>query len=431
MNLLKFIFALMMFILYRGIIDIIYLTYLPYKWGYMGFYIDIDYTKAFISYLSVILIAILFTLVKKGISSLILLSLILFYYIPIGCLYSYMNLDNSLLIISTISFLILIIFNVNFSILTESRSTFSLKKSNQFLFRINSIVLFFSWSMVVSSFVILFITNLSNISLTNVVNLQNVYEVRNNLIYPLGTNYTYSWSTKVVLPVLIYVYTVNNEKFKLAFCILLQLGFYLVTGHKLILFGLLIVFIVIKFKNYIFNRNSLNNFLLLVNASLLVSLLEIAIYSKSYIVDYIYRRTIYVPALLTNYYHQYTEIYGFRYWRDSFFGRIFGFNEDTLPSYLIGELYFGDSSTNAVTGFLGSEYLNLGLLGILLASIIVIVIIKLINYFALKVGDEIVFISLIIPLFTLWNSALLTALLTGGIFIALLIMNNISLKVDK
>ncbi|WP_404459792.1 hypothetical protein [Sutcliffiella horikoshii] len=428
LNPYKFILPVVLLISYRVMIDIIYVIYLQSKWEYMGFYLDINNSKLLVSYLLFIIIVLIAQFLNKGLSSLIIFSLLLFYYTPISCLYPYMNLNNKYIIISTLAFVIMIVYNLNFSSRKKVMNFSSLNRDNVNTFHLKPYAFILAWFIVIFSMIILTIYNYQNISIANVLNLQNVYEVRSNLIYPLGTNYLYSWSTKVILPVFIYMYYVNNQKTKLTLTVFIQVWFYLLTGHKLILFAVLIVLVVIKFNRYIFNNNSIKNLLILVNASLVFSIIEIIVNSNSVIVDYLLRRALYVPALLTNYYQDYTQLTGFRYWKDSLFGRVLGVEDEILPSYSIGELYLGKSTTNAVTGFLGSEYLNLGFLGVLFAVIFIIFLVKIINIYEAKIGQEIIFISMIGPLYTLWNSALLTSILTGGIIIALFLLSKIKLK---
>lgn len=59
---------------------------------------------------------------------------------------------------------------------------------------------------------------------------------------------------------------------------------------------------------------------------------------------------------------------------------------DVLPSFVIGEQYFNNIETNAVTGFLGSEYMNGGFLGLLMTAGILIILLKVLDRFAHKLG---------------------------------------------
>jgi hypothetical protein len=408
-------------LLYRVLLDLILIEYLSYKWSYIGFYNDFNINKSIISYTTIVLFALFINFYKKLFSHFFYGIIFLIFYVPFGTIYSVMNKSHFFYFLATISFLILCFFIINIKINKFSNLSTRDNQVNKFL-RV--------FILIISAYTFLIMTylNVGNVNFLNAFNLLEVYSIRDNAKYNLGMNYLFNWQSKVINPFMIAI-TIKNKQYKMAtIFILFQLWLFMLTGHKMVLFNTIIVFLIIISKKAYMKRDLITYFLFYINVLLLTSFVEIQIKGSSYIVDLFFRRVFYIPPLISYYYYDFFDSTSFRYWKDSLFGRIFnvGKSEDLLPSFIIGKVYFNNEETNAVTGFLGSEYVNAGTLGVLLATIIVILILKIVDYYSFKVDSDIVLITFISPIYTLWNSAILTSLLTGGILLSIFLLSQTS-----
>ncbi len=411
----KVIFFLLI-LMTRVIFDFIFIKYIAQKWSYMGFYNEINVYKIIISYLSLfILTSILMWYKKEKLSHFFSYVLFVTVYLPMGTLYSLMNLSSEFFLMTNFVFFVLLI-----SIFSLSNKYFGRNLTDDIAPNKGLIIILHLISLL--TILVMTIQNIKNLNLSAVINLVNVYEIRELATYKWGMSYFFSWQTKVITPFMIVVLNSQNKHFLKWIYIGSQLWLYILTGHKIVIFTLILVILGLKFSKkfgQLFSFFSKSFF-----AINLVAIFELFITNKSYIVDFFIRRIIYIPALLNNYYYEFFSEAGFQYWRYTMFGRILDVTTDysILPSYVIGREYFGNSQNNAVTGFLGSEYMNGGFLGLIIAALLVVFVLRSVDRLSYTLGNQVVLITMLTPIYTLWNTALLTSLLTGGVMISLLIL---------
>jgi len=190
----------------------------------------------------------------------------------------------------------------------------------------------------------------------------------------------------------------------------------------MVLFTLIMITVIFRFKHKL---DQLTQFFVSgIAFSMTISAIELVFFQKSFLIDLVIRRVFYIPALLNFHYFDFFSNNGFQLWKYSLFGRIMGarVDFDVLPSFVIGEQYFNNIETNAVTGFLGSEYMNGGFLGLLMTAGILIILLKVLDRFAHKLGVVLTLVTFLTPLYTIWNTAFLTALLTGGILLSVMVL---------
>lgn len=411
----KFIFFLLI-LMTRVIFDFLFIKYITQKWSYMGFYNEISMYKIIISYVALfILISILMCYKKEKLSHFFSYVLFVTVYLPMGTLYSLMNLSTEFFLMTNFVFFILLI-----SIFSLRSKYFGRNLTNDIVPSKGLTITLHLFSLL--TILAMTIQNIKNLNLGAVINLVSVYEIRELATYKWGMSYFFSWQTKVINPFMIVVLNSQNKHFLKWIYIASQLWLYILTGHKMIIFTLILVIIGIKFSKkfgQLFSFFSKSFF-----AINLLAIFELLITNKSYIVDFFIRRIIYIPALLNNYYYEFFSKADFQYWKYTMFGRLLGVTTDysTLPSYVIGREYFGNSQNNAVAGFLGSEYMNCGFFGLIVSVILVIFVLRSVDRLSYTLGNQVVLITMLTPIYTLWNTALLTSFLTGGVMISLLIL---------
>jgi hypothetical protein len=403
-------------ILTRILMDYVYINYMVEEWEYQGFMLDVNMQKVIISYLSLLcLLFILNLYIKEKFSHFFVVLLFYTMYMPIGVIYGYMNKSDAFFIMVNLSFLLLALSIV----MINRKSRFENENYDFETTKLYPILILIS----IYTFIAMTIQNLGNLNLSNVLSFTKVYSVREFVTYNWGMTYFFTWQTKVINPYLIAINYKKKKKIPTLLFILFQIWLYILTGHKLVIFTLFVIIIIIKFTPKLYNLPYILGRGLLILYS--IAIIEIVTYQSSLLIDQLLRRVFYFPALLSFYYYDFFSNHGLQYWKYSMFGRIVDAQTDfnVLPSYVIGEIYFNNSENNAVAGYLGSEYMNGGVFGILIATLIIISLFIFIDKYVEKLNKELVLITFIAPLYTLWNTNLLTAFLSGGIFLSIIILS--------
>ena len=397
--------------------DVVYVTYIVNKWGYQTFSLNTNTYKLALSYVALIPICCFLSFFKSNKMSHFFL-VVLYYtmYMPIGTIYSFKNEDTIYFFMVNVIFFILTFFIIFINERGEIKGTndSTIRIKTKFPYLIKAVTIITVLGMTVQ--------NIKHLDIGATLNLAKVYSVRRNIEYGWGMDYLFSWQTKVLNPYMIAYQHINGNKVKRTIYVLLQLWLYVLTGHKMVLFTLVMLVLIIGFRKYM---NKLTVFFVSGMAiCFAISLIEIGLQGSSFIIDFFIRRVFYIPALLNFYYYDFFNAHGFQFWKFSLFGRLFGARLDFAvnPSFIIGGTYFKSSNMNAVAGFLGSEYMNGGFIGLLLVTAALIVLLKITDKFAYRLGIEITLATMLTPLYTLWNTSFLTALLTGGVLLAFVLL---------
>lgn len=416
----RFILYILNIMIIKILIDLIFLIYISDKWSYTGFYVDYNGVKYLFSIIVIILIGFILSLLNKSIVNFFYILITIAFFVPFSSLFGLMNKSWYFYILGSLIFILLGLF---LNLLTEKNYSRNINSDNLEASKPMLIILFF---VSLYTLLIMSIQNIGNVSLSTLINLKEVYDIRENATYNLGMNYFYSWQTKVINPFLLIYFFKKKSKLGVISISIFQTWLFLLTGHKLVLFNLLVTILILIFIRKKFIQRLSIVTIISINIVLIISALEIFITKNSFIVDYFVRRVFLVPAQISYYYYEHFSINSFRYWQDTIFYRIFNIDSDGInTSNIIGEIYFGSKEVNAVSGFLGAEYANAGILGLLLALIILFIIFFFINKFSLTVDTKVIIIVFISPIYSLWNSAILTTVLTGGMALAIVIISQI------
>lgn len=420
-------------IIFRICLDIIYSKYIINKWAYMGFGYEINNISLSVSYTLLIVLSFLLWLGynKRKLSNNVIVILFYTIYIPMGTIYSLYKSNNSVpFILTNISFIAIILFITYLDKIILKKKY--VKKSNEKLrkriykksYFIQQIIKVIS----IYTFLAMTTQNISNIDISILFNLKNVYGVRQAASYGLGMAYLFEWQSKVINPFMIIKSHYDGNKYMMRIYVLFQLWLFILTGHKSVLFSIPVILIIkiLSDKKYLDKIIKISLPLLSI-----ISLIEMLLRENSFLIDYLMRRVFLIPALLNNYYYEYFTQYGFQYWSNSIIGRIFGSNGEIPPAKRIGEYFFGNSNMNAVTGYIGAEYANAGFLGVMMATCIIILILVYIDKCVKINNKNVVLCTMIFPIYTLWNSAILTSLLTGGILLGIVILLNYDITIMK
>lgn len=249
----------------------------------------------------------------------------------------------------------------------------------------------------------------------NLLKLKDVYEVRESAsehsFYLSG--YFYSNLAKVVLPVLLIFSIIKKRYVFIIISITALVYLYLIAGHKSVFFGTIVIVMFFFFKDY---YKKICVFIFLVFLYFIGSRI-LSIYGNIIPESMIVRRVFFIPALLNEFYFDYFHK-NHVFFSHSVLSSFVEYPYDLPPSKIIGEVYFGSENNNANNGFISDGFLNLGMTGVILFSLLISFIIKIIS--VLKV-DSRYFGVYFLMIFTLISSAFFTSLLTHGIILLLLI----------
>ena len=185
---------------------------------------------------------------------------------------------------------------------------------------------------------------------------------------------------------------------------------FLITGHKIILFGylsILFFYFLDKNKRFIYIIISIN--LLLICSIIIFQLLEIPI-----IPSLIIRRVFFLPPLLEKFYlEHYDELLFYKY---SFLKGLFGFEKSITKE--IGYYYFDNPEINANIGLIVEGFLSLGIVGVFLHAIIIAYMFRYINFQNI---ESAYFGIIFVMMYVLNTSFIFPYMLTHG-FVALLLL---------
>jgi oligosaccharide repeat unit polymerase len=381
----------------------IYQTNIVESYSYLGY----NYVYSLEKIITSIILFIIFLIILKKIyvkSSFIFSLLSVFFVfstIPTLVYYS----SSEALYLPLIGHITFFTFNLFFSSQKLKIRTYQLN-NNQFKFVIYSFFLFG---------VLLFVSTFKNnfdigISIDDVYDVRDRYNSGGNLM----TRYLYSSFANIFCPFLILygLYTKNKilSIGSLVFCIYLGL----ISGLKTTFFNLIIIYLIFYFKGN-----------LKVKIFKLLSLLLIGMFFAIYlnidtplnlVNDVLVRRSMFTNPIVTN---GYFEVFNdnMMLLSHSVFKSISGFNE-IYPTFQVGSHLFNDSSINANTGFIADGYMNFGIFGMILYTLLMTLIILYIN--SLKVVDEYLGIYLVM-IYSCIEMEFTVMLLTHGLFFLLLI----------
>ena len=256
------------------------------------------------------------------------------------------------------------------------------------------------------------------------LNFARVYEYRSAAALNLPWLYGYlnPWVSKVVFPFAFLLAILTKRRTMMALSLVGSMLMFGLTSHKGAFFY---PFAVLLFWWIAGRRKGLFFMLVGYSLSVIVSLIDywFGIFG-GWMATLWLRRVIFVPALLNFIYYDFFSRHGFVYWAQSkiTFG-VVPYRFDLDVPHLIGYHYFGNPSTGANTGWIGSGFANAGIWGVFLYAVIVGIILALLDTYCKFHDKRIVIAVVVAPLLAVMvSSDLPTALLTHGALISLMFL---------
>ncbi|MEC7265704.1 MAG: hypothetical protein VXW38_18325 [Bacteroidota bacterium] len=264
-------------------------------------------------------------------------------------------------------------------------------------------------------FMPIFIRYYGHVNFNNFL-LQDIYESR---LYFRGFDdkyfgYLRAPLSRVILPSLLIIGLIGRKSWLVLLSLFMISFIFLVGALKSIFIGMIAAILFYLGKTY------LDKVYIVLNLFFGLTFFGLIVFSISgnvFLVDALVRRTLFIPAMLDNYYY---ELFTNRplYWSHNFFGEIFyDYPLDRPPNMYLGEVILQKPGMSANVGIVTEGYFSFGYIGVFLQSIIIAFIFLILRAIRIKP----VFFGLIFVYIYYINTSFLTVLLlTHGLIFFLI-----------
>ena len=400
------LWAFLSVFLFKVVLDLSYYYFvISQVWSYATFELHLNGLKLVESYLLFFVIFVLMPKSSKKLSNILVWLLILLSYIPMLTIFAFMD-EARVFMYAVTAFWVVVFLLLHM----PSVSLAPLKQS--------AIV---RYSLFICLGVIVFLMLYKYLGLSFSFDLTKVYDVRSGYVgvaIPLA-GYLFMWVGYIVNPVFFAVFIRKRKWFPVALIVVLQMLLFSVTGFKMFLFALPFV---LALMWIVTRRNPLAYMGIGLVGIVVLGMLSYWLVDDVWISSLFTRRTLLVPGQMYFLYYDFFSEHDFVYLSHSVFRFFLDYPYHVNPPYLIGETYFNKPTMWANTGVVGDAYMNFGLIGLALWSILLAVVLKLVDTCSKRVDSRVGVAAIAMPAVALTNSALLTSLLTHGLLLALLLL---------
>ena len=259
------------------------------------------------------------------------------------------------------------------------------------------------------------------------LNVERIYEIRQDLEFPTWFSYISVWQMQVVNPFLA-AYFIYRKKYPLVTIpFIFQVLIYLSTGTRVALLAipLFVTFwIVAKLKHSFIIFSALASLGVAASSVLLIfTRVGLVVYSV------LVMRLLYLPAFIEYEYFYFFQNAPHLFFSEGRIGQLFGIiSPYPMESVRLVAMHISGTATSlANTGFLADGFANMGVAGMMVVSLVLAVILKYCDSFLNKLPLSLVTACIIVPLFSIVNISLLTTILTGGLALMMLLLSLLAL----
>ncbi|WP_112182122.1 MULTISPECIES: hypothetical protein [Paraliobacillus] len=416
LNILK---IFMYVLIYKTVIELIYIFRISPLYKYTGLTLETNVLGFFISTLFLLIIIFLLPTDKSRPSTYLYLMFVLFLVVP---LLSYYWLNNqSLSYISVVILACLII-----SIFLKSIKIVNIFEEIKFAKLLLSI-LFIIYILIT----VYMIIKRGGIDF-RAFNFNSIYDLRSEIHFSGISGYLLNWCAKVFCPFFFAYFLFKRQKGKMFLILMLQLLLYLSFGFKAYLFSVgMLVMVAIVFRKNKFERDFTLGFTGIIIVSYILDIINISTTLRNSIPF----RMVYVPAQIQYQYYDFFKYRDKMFFADGIIGEIFSVESPfSKPVPFVISSHFHDGAvSNSNTGIFADAYANGGFINLIFFAIVLAIIFYMIDSLTRRIPQYIVVAAFSYMVFVLNDNSLLTAFLTGGIglMLLLLILFNSSLKNDE
>lgn len=403
-------------ILYKLLLDFIYYWVIAKFYSYDVFSKDFSIQMYILSW---IIFFISYVSLKKVVkttlasNSLISISFIYFCFIPFLTMMSFNNFSFSFILYNLVYW---IIYFLNYlylkNISNKRRKKIKLVKI-KISYSIKKVFLFFIIFLMLGT--VLFISY-REAKFRIIFNLYEVYKYREvELNYSIIIIYILSWTKFILTFFLVYLY-MNKNKLWIVLAIVQFLNFGIYAA-KSIVFNLILSILILFFWKKRYNKK----ITFFINSFLVVSLLEVKLLNKMYLIDFIVRRLFFLTVKINYFYYDFFSKNSPDYFKQSFlrhFGLVSSYKDIPL---LIGNVYH-KTDIHYNSGLISDGLQNLGIIGVFIFPIILSYFVCLLEKTFPSYSNKLTTIISIYLFFSLVSSTFLAALLSHGLLILLVLL---------
>lgn len=403
-------------LVFKFLLEISYVFVVRKVWPDYGFPLIINYLKLLESYVILTIIFFIAPNKENKPSTIIITILYLITIIPLLSLYALEDESRIYMYLVATGFSLTIII-IRF---LPQIKLIRIKNGRLFLFIFITFITILTYALMIKD------NGIPNLIALNIL---RVYEIRGNIYFSFSfITYLLNWQTTVINPFLIGLFYVKKHYKKMFLVIIMQIFLYLQTGHKTFLFSIpLIIGTIYLIRKKQFTNLLIKGFLGLTVICLISGMLfynyikNINIIVPSALFTF---RLLFLPAEIQFNYYDFFSNNPLMYFAESQIGKLFGtLSPYNMPSAnLISDVYFNKPGMSSNTAYLADAYMNLGVIGVILYSMLLGLLIKIIDSISEKADFALTMSVFIYPMFYLTNVPLLTVILTQGLFLSIIIM---------
>lgn len=246
---------------------------------------------------------------------------------------------------------------------------------------------------------------------------EQIYQLRAETQYIGIWGYLVNWLGKLLLPFCIVVYMNNKNKLMFIISCLLQIYFYLCTGHKTILFS---VFLIIG-SYYLLKQNRWKTGISkLYTIFILIDSIYYILTGNLIALAMIPIRLLNIPAMISFDHYNFFSVNPKLCFSEGIIGKIFKIDS---PYQINSMLLVSRTGANANTGYLANAYDNGGFFIMLIFTIVFAIILLYVDFISVNSKERYKYTALMVyPVIILNDTSLLTTLLTSGMGIIIILL---------
>ncbi len=405
------LWILILLLMYKSIIETIYTSHVQVYYNYFGLTYNPNFLKYIFSNIGILVIAIFIPKNKEKVSTFLIFIFIIFNVIPLSSYY-WLNSQSTLYFLLVIFLVIVLSTLVKLKFKSISHDLYSFNPE-KILFIIFIVYLFISFYLIIKRGGIDFRT----------LNFNSIYQVRSETNFVGLDGYLLNWSVKVLFP---FFFTYYYYKNKVGYCfsiILIQILLYLSFGNKAFIFSTgFLVMIIFLFKR----REFIKHFIVILSGINILSVLIDFIFKVRLLSAAVPFRLVFVPAQIQFQYFDFFSSNEKLFYSEGLIGKLLAIKSPyngPITKVITQHFHnFTNPDITSNTGIISEGFANAGFLGSLLSILILGVIFILVDSFSKNIPLYVVIASFSYIMFVLNDTGILTALLTGGIWLIIILL---------
>lgn len=228
-----------------------------------------------------------------------------------------------------------------------------------------------------------------------------------------------------IIPLLVLYNLYKGKKMGAIYFAAIQLIQFFIDGSKTVVFVLLVGI----FAYYFIERYDriIDRIPEVMSIGAALAILENMILHTKFLANVVFRRVMFVPALMNYQYYELAQENGIDYYRQSL-GILGNSRYSNDIARIIGQQYYGNDVANANNGLFADAYINLGAVGCILMPILIIIVLKIIEDAGEKLPKSVWAVCVIQAFFSFTSSSFFTVLITHGVILMIIMLYNLSPK---